>query len=112
MPDATVALMTVLSLTRPEAESRARLLTVSRYDIDGRPDAVCSTARSGRRPRRSRFTCSEPGATTFVDAVGEIVSATLNGVELDLATVADGRMPLPDLQADERPGRRPARRPT
>jgi aminopeptidase N len=91
--------MTVLSLTRPEAESRARLLTVSRYDVE-----VDLTGLLDGEVWRSRatvtFTCSEPGATTFVDAVGEVSEATLNGVDLDLATVADGRLPLPDL-ADE-----------
>ncbi|MGH3345719.1 MAG: aminopeptidase N [Nocardioides sp.] len=90
---------TVTSLTRPEAETRARLLTVSRYDVevdltgllDGEVWESTSTVS---------FTCSEPGASTFIDAVGEVGRATLNGVDLDLATADGSRIPLPDLATD------------
>ncbi|MGZ5405315.1 MAG: aminopeptidase N, partial [Nocardioides sp.] len=91
--------MTVASLTRPEAEERSALLSVDRYDItadlrgllDGEVWEATSTVR---------FSCREPGASTFVDAVGEILSASLNGTDLDPSTAADGRLPLPDLRAD------------
>ena len=46
------------------------------------------------------FTCREPGASTFVDCVGRVVSATLNGEALDPATAERGRLPLADLRAD------------
>ena len=46
------------------------------------------------------FSCRTPGASTFVDCTAEIRHATLNGVALDPATAARGRLPLPDLQAD------------
>ena len=46
------------------------------------------------------FTSSRPGASTFVDCVAEVRSATLNGRDLDLGAVAGGRIPLPDLAAD------------
>jgi len=91
--------MDVASLTRPEAEERSALLSVDRYDIaadlrgllDGEVWEATSTIR---------FSCRQPGSSTFVDAVGEIVSATLNGTALDPATAADGRLPLPDLGAN------------
>ena len=47
-----------------------------------------------------RFRCRTPGASTFVDCTAEIRHATLNGVTLDPATAERGRLPLPDLQAD------------
>ena len=42
----------------------------------------------------------EPGAATFVDIVGEVLSAKLNDVELDVSTHAAGRLPLPSLAAE------------
>ena len=46
------------------------------------------------------FTCREPGASTFVDCVGDVSSVTLNGEALDPSTAERGRIPLPDLRAD------------
>ena len=87
------------SLTRVEAEERATLLEVDRYDITvdlrGLLDGVALASIS-----TITFRCDQPGASTFVDCVAEVRSATLNGRELDLATVADGRIPLPDLAAE------------
>ena len=87
------------SLTRSEAEARAALIGVRRYDIavdmtgllEGPTIEAVSTVS---------FTCEEPGASTFVDCVAEIRHATLNGRTLDLSTVERGRLPLPDLAAD------------
>ncbi|GEP39385.1 aminopeptidase N [Nocardioides psychrotolerans] len=87
------------SLTRNEAEQRAALLTVDRYDlaVDLRGlfagEVLESTATI-------TFRCGTPGTETFVDCAMDVRTATLNGVPLDLATVADGRIPLPDLAAD------------
>ncbi len=86
----------IASLTHEEAVARAALLEVDRYEIDldmtrlldG--DTIASTATV-------RFRCSEPGAGTFVDCAAEVVSASLNGVEIDPATAACGRLPLPGL---------------
>jgi aminopeptidase N len=86
------------SLTQQEARDRAALIDVERYDIrvdlrglaDGdRWQATSSVA----------FTCREPGRSTFVDCVGEVLSATLNDIELDLSTVIEGRIPLAGLEA-------------
>ena len=89
----------VASLTRSEAEERAALIEVTRYDIavdlrglfEGEVLEATSTIT---------FTCREPGASTFVDCVAEIRSATLNGVALDPSTAERGRLPLPDLRAE------------
>jgi aminopeptidase N len=87
------------SLTREEAEERAAILEVERYDValdlrgllDGEILEATSTVT---------FRCSQPGADTFVDCTGEIRHATLNGVELDPASASRGRLPLPGLLAD------------
>ena len=90
---------TARSLTRLEAEDRVTLLEVDRYDItvdlrglfDGEVVESVSTIT---------FRCGEPGASTFVDCAAEVRHATLNGRPLDLGTVEGGRIPLPDLAAD------------
>ncbi len=95
----TVAPMTLATLTKHEAATRSAILEVQRYDIavdmtgllEGDVFASVSTIT---------FTCSEPGATTFVDIAAEVGRATLNGAELDVSTVAEGRLPLPALAAD------------
>ncbi len=89
----------IASLTREEAVLRAGLVEVERYDVhvdlrglfEGDLWAATSTVT---------FTCHDPGASTFVDVVGDVVAATLNGRALDLSTHGRGRLPLPDLAAD------------
>ena len=89
----------VRSLTREEAEARGALLAVDRYDIavdmrglfEGEVLESTSTIT---------FRCLQPGASTFVDCVAEVRQATLNGQEIDLGTVEDGRIPLTGLAAD------------
>jgi aminopeptidase N len=97
--DSASSLEDLASLTREEAEERASLLEVHRYDVamdlrgllDGELLEATSTVV---------FSCRNPGADTFVDCTGEIRHATLNGVSIDPATASRGRLPLPDLQAD------------
>ena len=88
----------ILSLTREEAEERAALLHVERYDVAldlrGLLEGELLEATS-----TTEFGCRVPGASTFVDCTGEIRHATLNGVALDLASASRGRLPLPDLQS-------------
>ena len=87
------------SLTRAEAEERAALLSVERYDIavdvtdmlDGPDFRAVSTIR---------FACRTPGASTFIDAALTVVSATLNGAAVATEQVAEGRITLTDLAAD------------
>ena len=91
--------MTLHSLTRAEAADRGSLVSVTRYDIavdltgllEGETLSSTSTVR---------FTCHQPGSSTFVDCVADISRATLNGVDLDPAAAQGGRFPLTDLAAD------------
>ena len=95
----TEAVTVTRSLTREEAAARAALIAVARYDIavdlrgllDGEILESTSTIA---------FECREPGASTFVDCVADVRSAILNGRELDLSTVEGGRIPLPELAAE------------
>ncbi|MEU6553262.1 aminopeptidase N [Streptomyces sp. NPDC046915] len=86
--------MGMRSLTRTEAERRATLLTVERYDVDidltalpEGPEVRCVSTVT--------FICHEPGADTFVDCAAQVLSATLNGNPL--TPTDDGRIPLPAL---------------
>ncbi|MGW5668131.1 aminopeptidase N [Micromonospora sp. NPDC003776] len=75
------------NLTQVEATERARLLEVTGYDISlDLSTAVQATGRTFRSVTEVRFRCTEPGASTFIEAAAESVrSATLNGVPVDLA---------------------------
>ena len=87
------------NLTRDEARERARLLDVHGYEIaldlaaDG--DTFASTTTI-------RFSCAQPGASTFADLVAPRVrEVELNGRVLDPATVfTDSRIALHDLAPD------------
>jgi aminopeptidase N len=66
----------VKNLIRAEARQRASLLEVASYDVvldlSGDEHGFASTTTI-------RFTCREPGASTFVELDGTLVSALLNG---------------------------------
>ncbi|MCX5418309.1 aminopeptidase N [Streptomyces sp. NBC_00078] len=86
--------MGIRSLTRIEAEHRAALLTVERYEVDidltalpEGPEVRCVSTVT--------FTCREPGAQTFVDCAAQVRTATLNGIAV--TATGDGRIPLPGL---------------
>ncbi len=88
------------NLTREEAQTRARLLTVDSYEID----LDISGAKEGGTFRSRtvvRFDSAEAGATTFIDLIAPTVhKVVLNGEELDPAEVfADSRVALPSLVA-------------
>ena len=86
------------ALTRDEAAIRAALLDVTSYDID--LDLTTSDA-TFRSVSTIRFTCREPGASTWVDIVApEVVSATLDGRALDLSDYDGQRLRVPGLSAD------------
>ena len=86
------------SLTREEAEERAALIAVGRYDI-----AVDLTDLEEGEAIRSvsevRFTCTSPGASTFIDCAADVVSVVLNGREIGAEAVS-GRIELPSLASD------------
>ena len=87
------------NLTREEAQTRAGLLSVESYTVD--LDLTVSD-KVFESTTVLRFTCSEPGASTFADLVGATVhEVVLNGEKLDAFDVyRDSRIRLDDLQAD------------
>jgi aminopeptidase N len=87
-----------INLTRDEAAERARILDVATYDISLDLAASDTTFAS---TTVITFSCSEPGASTFVDLVGATVhEVTLNGRELDPSGYSDNRITLDSLEAD------------
>jgi len=86
------------NLTRDEAAERALLLHVDSYAVE-----LDLTASESTFPSTTtiRFSCSEPGASTFADLVGATVhEITLNGRTVDPAAYVDSRIALDDLAAD------------
>jgi aminopeptidase N len=86
------------SLARAEARQRAALLTVHNYALE-----LELSEHDPRFHSRTtiRFGCAEPGASTFLDVrPAALESVELNGAALDPATLADGRLPLDGLQAE------------
>ncbi|GAA4414790.1 aminopeptidase N [Actinokineospora soli] len=95
--------MAAPNLTRDQARERAALLEVESYAVDldltdglGQPGEATFASRT-----TVRFTCREPGASTFIDIVARSVeSAELNGVALDVSGYDPGAgVELPDLAA-------------
>ncbi|OIV37711.1 aminopeptidase N [Mangrovactinospora gilvigrisea] len=91
------------NLAREEAQERAAMLDVDRYEVDldlsGAPDPERPAYRS---VSTIRFRCSRPGAETFLDLLApEVESVVLNGRALDPAEVFDGtRVRLEGLAAE------------
>jgi aminopeptidase N len=86
------------NLTRDEAAERARLLTVDSYAIEL---DLTTSERTFASTTLIRFSCAEPGASTFADLVdAEVHEITLNGRRLDASAYADQRIRLDDLAAD------------
>ena len=89
-----------MSLTQTEAEARAALLDVSGYQVHLQP--FPPTARPSGPLRVISFTCSEPGAETFV----EIACAELLAAELQWCRAGSGRAHR-QIGSRCRPGPRP-----
>ncbi|HWC23672.1 MAG TPA: aminopeptidase N [Flexivirga sp.] len=86
------------SLLRTEAQARADLIAVTSYDLA--LDLDQGDEMFGSETTIS-FTCREPGASTFLDLDAvSVASITLNGNEIDPASVAGERVPLADLRAE------------
>ncbi|MFK5582248.1 aminopeptidase N [Serinicoccus sp. LYQ131] len=85
------------NLTRDEASARSQLVATESYDVV--LDLTCG-AETFATTSTVHFSCSAPGASTWIDFVGPSVErVVLNGVELDPAAVfADARIELADLQ--------------
>ena len=86
------------NLTQEEAADRARLVSVSTYEVELDLTTGDTTFASSSTVR---FT-AEPGSSTFIDLVApEVRSITLNGAALDPAgAFADSRIALADLAAE------------
>lgn len=86
------------NLTRLEAIERAAIITTHSYVVALDLTDSDTTFRS----HTTLAFAAKPGASTFVDALTATVnSVTLNGVELDPASVSDGvRIQLDNLAAD------------
>ena len=87
------------NLTATEARERARILSTTSYHVDL---DLTTSPQTFRSVTTLRFSCTEPGAETFVDLIAPSVEAiTLNGESLDPATHFDGnRVRVPGLAAD------------
>ena len=86
------------SLTLAEARERAALLTITSYAVELDLDQGVEVFGS---VTTVRFTCSTPGADSWVDLKARsIETLSLNGSDLDPATVVDGRLPLAGLAGD------------
>ncbi len=85
------------NLTRDEAQTRARLLSVDSYTVE--LDLTTSETTFSTTTTID-FACTEPGAGTFVDLVGATIhELTLNGDALDPAEAyRDSRIHLSDLR--------------
>src|SRR6478735_11647068 len=87
-----------INLTRDEAAERARLLEVSAYDVEL---DLTSSETTFASTTTIRFSCSEPGASTFADLVNATIhEIRLNGEPVELTAYEDSRIALTNLQAD------------
>ena len=87
------------NLSRDEAAERAALLRVESYEVRLDLTAAPSATRFGTTTRVV-FECRRDGADTFVEhEVPVWESAVLDGVPLELGTVAGNRLPLRGLSA-------------
>ncbi|KNC19877.1 aminopeptidase N [Arthrobacter sp. RIT-PI-e] len=79
------------NLRRDEAATRSALLRTTSYDVEL---DLSAAADAGRRTYPSTttvvFSCERPGASTFLDFIGDVTAVELNGRVLDPAAVADG----------------------
>jgi aminopeptidase N len=83
------------NLTRLEAEARSALIDVTEYRVE--LDLAQGSA-SFESVSTVRFTCTEPGASTFLDVKPErLHRVTLNGVDVDLTGFEGERIGLSAL---------------
>ena len=87
------------NITRAEAKERSALIAVDAYDV---VLDVSTTGATYPSVTTVTFTCSTPGASTWIDLIAARVhSVVLNGNSLDLASVVhESRIDLADLRAE------------
>jgi aminopeptidase N len=87
------------SLTRTEAEARARLVSGVRYDVE--LDLAGADPETYRSTTTVRFRCAEPGASTFLDLVAPAVETVEhNGHPVPSDAFDGGRIHLERLDAE------------
>jgi aminopeptidase N len=87
----------VRSLTQDEARERAALLEVDRYDLELDLTGLLD-GDTLRTTSTITFSATTAGASTFVDCLGEVEEAVLNGRQLTTGPTPGGRLELPDLE--------------
>ncbi len=89
------------NLGRDEASARSALLATESYSVDLDLSGARTTDETTYPSTTTVvFTCNEPGASTFLDFIGDVVGVELNGEALDPSTASDGaRVRLPGLAA-------------
>jgi len=95
--------VTAPNLTRDQARERATTIDVSHYDVE--LDLTDGSGKPGEKTFRSTSTVTftaTPGSQTFIDLVAPtLISATLNGKELDVSGFDESvGLTLADLAAD------------
>ena len=86
------------ALSRDEAAERAALLAVASYDI---ALDLTTSETTFASTTTVAFTCTEPGAATWIDLVAPtVVSATLNGQPIDVTAYTGQRLPVAGLAGD------------
>jgi aminopeptidase N len=91
--------MSIAEITRSQTEERGRLLRVESYDVTL---DLCRGAAVFGSTSVIRFSCREPGATSYVDLIAADVSeVTLNGRPIDPGRAyREGRITLDGLASD------------
>jgi aminopeptidase N len=87
------------SLTQTEARERAALVDVQRYDLEFDMTEL-AVGDALRVTSKITFSAATAGADTFVDCLGEVEEAVLNGRQLASGAPPQGRLQLPDLESD------------
>ena len=87
------------NITRDEARERSSLIAVESYVVDL---DLTTTGTTFPSTTTVTFSCATPGASTWIDLIADaVLQVTLNGTDLDVATVVHGpRITLPDLAAE------------
>jgi aminopeptidase N len=86
------------NMTRNEARDRARLLSVQSYEVELDFTGGESVYRSATT---ARFTCTSPGADTFINLTAPaVLEIELNGLPVDLAAFDGDRIELTGLAAE------------
>ncbi len=100
--------MTDAVARQPDRAGGARACRADRGRALRHHASTCASSQDGQRwlaTSSITFRCRTPGAATFVDIVGEVVSARLNDVELDVSTHAGRTAAAPVARGRERAGR-------